>query len=73
MTVAGVSSPTARSLRKTTATVNGGPGLLFTVGGKPVEVLTFAAGEDAIDAVYVILNPDKLARWAGEATPDEEA
>jgi len=47
----------------TLTTVNGGPGVLFTIDGKPVEVLTFAADGDAINAVYVVLNPDKLARW----------
>jgi RNA polymerase sigma-70 factor (ECF subfamily) len=45
------------------ATVNGGPGVVFTVAGKPVEVITLAADGEQVSRLYVILNPDKLCRW----------
>jgi RNA polymerase sigma-70 factor (ECF subfamily) len=44
-------------------TVNGRPGVVFTVDGRPVEVLSFAPDGDAVGTVYVVLNPDKLRRW----------
>src|SRR5262249_4547466 len=44
-------------------TVNGGPGVVFTVAGKPVEVITLAADGEHVSRLYVILNPDKLHRW----------
>jgi RNA polymerase sigma-70 factor (ECF subfamily) len=47
----------------TVTTVNGRPGVVFAVGGKPVEVLSFAPDGDAVGTVYVVLNPDKLRRW----------
>lgn len=59
----------------TVAAVNGRPGVVFTVGGRPVEVLSFAPDGDAVGTVYVVLNPDKLRRWpvtagdGGEARP----
>lgn len=50
--------------------VNGGPGVVFTVGGKPVEVLTFAADAGRVSQLYVTLNPDKLCRWPASAGAD---
>jgi RNA polymerase sigma-70 factor (ECF subfamily) len=46
------------------APVNGGVGLLFSVRGELRAVLTVAASDDAesISNVFVIVNPDKLAR-----------
>jgi RNA polymerase sigma-70 factor (ECF subfamily) len=44
-------------------TVNGGPGVVFTVAGKPVEVITLAAEGAQVSRLYVTLNPDKLCRW----------
>jgi RNA polymerase sigma-70 factor (ECF subfamily) len=44
-------------------TVNGGPGVVFTVGGRPVEVITLAAEGDRVGRLFVVLNPDKLRRW----------
>ena len=44
-------------------TVNGGPGVVFTVAGRPVEVITLAADGGHVNRLYVILNPDKLHRW----------
>jgi RNA polymerase sigma-70 factor (ECF subfamily) len=54
-------------------TVNGQPGVVFTVGGKPVEVLTFAADQGVVGSLYVVLNPDKLRRWPSPAPDGGEA
>ena len=45
------------------AVVNGEPGLVFRSGGRVVAVLALRAEGD-VRAVYLTLNPDKLARWA---------
>jgi RNA polymerase sigma-70 factor (ECF subfamily) len=50
------------------ATVNGGPGVVFAVAGKPVEVITFAADGPRVSRLFVILNPDKLCRWPNGGT-----
>jgi len=42
--------------------VNGDPGIVSYLNGKPHSVLTIDASEDRIHAVYVVTNPDKLAR-----------
>jgi RNA polymerase sigma-70 factor (ECF subfamily) len=45
------------------ATVNGGPGVVFTVAGRPVEVMTLAADGGRVSGLFVVLNPDKLCHW----------
>ena len=45
------------------ATVNGEPGLVFRFGGAVVSVLSLQIEGD-VRAVYITVNPDKLARWA---------
>jgi RNA polymerase sigma-70 factor (ECF subfamily) len=42
--------------------INGDPGIVSYLNGKPYSVLTFDASEDRIHAVYVVTTPDKLAR-----------
>ena len=42
--------------------VNGDPGIVSYLNRKPYSVLTFDASEDRIHAVYVVTNPEKLAR-----------
>ncbi|AMV27176.1 ECF RNA polymerase sigma factor SigJ [Gemmata sp. SH-PL17] len=54
------------------ATVNGAPGMVFTIAGRPVEVLTFAAREDRVDTLFVVLNPDKLSRWPLSPSADDD-
>jgi RNA polymerase sigma-70 factor, ECF subfamily len=44
--------------------INGDPGIVSYLNGKPYSVLSFDASEDRIHAVYVVTNPDKLARVA---------
>ncbi len=43
------------------AQVNGEPGIVSYLSGKPHSVLTFDAGEERIQAIYVVANPEKLA------------
>jgi len=45
------------------ATVNGAPGLVFRSGDQVVSVLSVRVEGD-VRAVYITVNPDKLARWA---------
>jgi RNA polymerase sigma-70 factor, ECF subfamily len=42
--------------------INGDPGIVSYLNGKPFSVLTFEARVDRIHAVYVVTNPEKLAR-----------
>ena len=44
------------------ARVNGQPGLVVSIAGQPVTVLTLDVVGDQIAACYAIRNPDKLAR-----------
>ncbi len=41
--------------------INGEPGILSYLGGKPFSVLTIDAGESHIRAIYVLTNPEKLS------------
>jgi RNA polymerase sigma-70 factor (ECF subfamily) len=43
------------------ARVNGEPGIISYLNGKPYSVLTFDASEGRIEAIYVVTNPEKLA------------
>lgn len=45
------------------ATVNGAPGFVFTRNGQVVHVVSIRV-EQGVKAVYITLNPDKLARWS---------
>lgn len=45
------------------AIVNGGPGVVFKLDGTVVQVVSVRI-EDGVKAVYMTLNPDKLARWS---------
>jgi len=42
--------------------INGDPGIVSYLNGKPYSVLTCDASEDCIHAVYVVTNPEKLTR-----------
>jgi RNA polymerase sigma-70 factor, ECF subfamily len=44
-------------------TVNGEPGWVFAYGGAVNQVTALSIGED-VQAVYISVNPDKLARWS---------
>jgi RNA polymerase sigma-70 factor (TIGR02957 family) len=42
------------------AEINGGPGVLITVGGRPITVLTTVIAGGRITAIQLVANPDKL-------------
>jgi RNA polymerase sigma-70 factor (ECF subfamily) len=42
--------------------INGAPGVLRRQGGRTHSTLSIAAGDAGIEAVYIVLNPDKLQR-----------
>lgn len=44
------------------AVINGGPGLIVSVAGHVQSVLAFDVGDDAIQAIRVVVNPEKLGR-----------
>ena len=50
-----------KDLRIHLTQINGDPGIVSYLDGKPYSVLTFEASEDRIHAVYVVTNPEKLA------------
>lgn len=45
------------------ATVNGQPGVVFILNGKVVHVASISIA-DGVNAVYMMVNPDKLSRWS---------
>ncbi len=61
--LAGVFSKRRRNCEMHTAQVNGKPGVVFTSGGEVVQVVSISIEGD-VKAVYMTLNPDKLARWS---------
>lgn len=53
------------------AVINGAPGLLLSIGGKIDQTMSFGLDErGGIAAIFVVRNPDKLARV--QASPDED-
>ena len=42
--------------------VNGEPGVVTYVGGSPQSVLTFDVADGRIDAIYIVVNPEKLTK-----------
>lgn len=52
------------------AQVNGDPGMVSYLQGKPYSVLTVEAGEGHIQRIYVVTNPEKLAHLP-ELFPDQ--
>jgi RNA polymerase sigma-70 factor (ECF subfamily) len=49
--------------------VNGEPGVASYRDGKPFSVITLETGEDQIHAIYVVTNPEKLARLPDMSEP----
>jgi RNA polymerase sigma-70 factor, ECF subfamily len=43
--------------------VNGVPGVVFATGGSVIQVTALSISAD-VQAVYISVNPDKLARWS---------
>jgi RNA polymerase sigma-70 factor (ECF subfamily) len=50
-----------RNLLTRIALINGQPGIVSYLNGKPYSVLTLDTGEGRIRAIYVLTNPEKLA------------
>jgi RNA polymerase sigma-70 factor (ECF subfamily) len=48
--------------------INGEPGVVSYLDGKPHSVLTLGAGEGRIHAIYILTNPEKLAHLPGLPT-----
>ena len=50
--------------------INGAPGTLITVGGRPITALTLTVSGGRITAIQLLANPDKLAALgAGRTLP----
>ncbi len=61
--LAGVFSKKRRGCEMHPTTVNGEPGVVFVSGGAVVQVTALSLVAD-VQTVYIIVNPDKLARWS---------
>lgn len=61
----GVSSQTPPNINLKVVRANTEPGLLASVDGRPIALITFDIRDELIIGVHAILNPDKLAktRW----------
>ena len=61
--LAGVFSKKRRDCEMHATTVNGEPGVVFISCGTVIQVVSLSLG-DGVRAVYMTVNPDKLARWS---------
>jgi RNA polymerase sigma-70 factor, ECF subfamily len=61
--LAGVFSKKRRDCEMHATTVNGEPGVVFISCGTVIQVVSLSLG-DGVQAVYMTVNPDKLARWS---------
>lgn len=59
----GVFRKRSRNCLMRNATVNGEPGVVFTLNGAVVQVVSLCI-KDGVRAVYMTSNPDKLSRWS---------
>ena len=48
------------------AIVNGNPGIVFSEGGKALQITTFGSEQGRVAMLFTILNPDKLRRWPSD-------
>jgi RNA polymerase sigma-70 factor (ECF subfamily) len=51
-------------------TVNNRPAAVVTVQGHTVEIFSFGTSGSMIDALYAVINPDKLRHWNKDAASD---
>ena len=58
-----------KNLARHVIEINGEPGVVSYLDGKPHSVLTLSAGEGRIHAIYILTNPEKLAHLPGLPTP----
>lgn len=54
------------------ALINGGAGLISYVGGRPLNVLTFDISGERIEAVRIVVNPEKLGAVPPLSEPGEK-
>jgi RNA polymerase sigma-70 factor (ECF subfamily) len=59
--------PLGDSARISERTINGEPGFWIEEGGRAVQTMAFDIRQGRIDSVYVVRNPDKLARLGSGA------
>jgi RNA polymerase sigma-70 factor, ECF subfamily len=50
------------------APINGQPGMVTTIGGVVQNAVTFDVDESGIRSIYIVVNPDKLRRFAAAIT-----
>ena len=60
--IGGLQKLLPRNLVHRLSHINGEPGIVSYLNGKPFSVLTIDAGEKQIRAIYVLTNPEKLLR-----------
>ena len=61
----GVTAQTPPGARITLATINGEPGLVASIDGRPLAAFVLHLADGAVQAVYALANPHKLAGLAG--------
>jgi RNA polymerase sigma-70 factor (ECF subfamily) len=57
------------NLTRRIAQINGEPGLVSYLEGRPYSVLTLHVSEDRIESIYVVTNPDKLVNLTSLPAP----
>jgi RNA polymerase sigma-70 factor (ECF subfamily) len=58
-----------KNLARRVMEINGEPGVVSYLDGKPHSVLTLGAGEGRIQAIYILTSPEKLAHLPALPTP----
>jgi RNA polymerase sigma-70 factor (ECF subfamily) len=51
------------------AQINGGPGIIVAVGGKPISALVLDIADGLVRTIHLVANPEKLAGVRGSGTP----
>ena len=51
------------------AQINGGPGIIVAVGGRPISALVLDIADGLVRTIYLVANPEKLAGVRGIGTP----
>jgi hypothetical protein len=51
------------------AQINGGPGIVVAVGGRPISALVLDVADGLVRTIHLVANPEKLAGVRGSETP----
>jgi RNA polymerase sigma-70 factor (ECF subfamily) len=51
------------------AQINGGPGIVVAVGGRPISALVLDVADGLVRTIHLVANPEKLAGVRGIETP----